>query len=344
MKTTAFSLTLLFLLTGLAYGLQPQLVSVKSDFVPGEKIVFYDDFSDMLGDEPPPHWRVRGAAVELKTDGKVRQLTTARKASVELTPNLTQLPANFTVETDIMWAPPMYNAQVYWYFGPKAGAKSLIVWVSTRSPDSGTMARGGITLRGDSGDLGSGDFQFDLTRSLTLELWMQNGRLRVYTNGERVVDVNQVQLPKIGAAWMELNPYDGPIGLRRVRLAESAPDFSQVISSSGRYVTHGIHFDTDSDRLTPDSGPVMKMVADGLKRNPAMKLLIEGHTDSTGDAKHNLELSQKRAGAVKSTLAGQFGIEENRLAVAGLGATKPISTNDTPQGRADNRRVEFVRQ
>lgn len=312
--------------------------------MPGEKLVFYDDFTDMLGDEPPPHWKARGAAVELKTDGQVRQLTTARKESVELTPNLTQLPANLTVETEIQWAPPMYNAQVYWYFGPKAGAKSLIVWVSTRSPDRGTTARGNITLRGDSGDLGGGDFEFDLTAPLALGLWMQNGRLRVYTNGDRIIDVNQVQLPKITAAWMELNPQGGPIGLRRVRIAESAPDFSTVISSSGCYVTHGIHFDTDSDSLKPDSGPVVKMVADALKKNPALKLLVEGHTDATGEAQHNMDLSRRRAEAVKKVLVEQSGIEENRLTAAGLGAMKPLGTNDTPDGRANNRRVEFIRQ
>lgn len=73
-------------------------------------------------------------------------------------------------------------------------------------------------------------------------------------------------------------------------------------------------------------------------------LLIEGHTDSVGEARHNLDLSRRRADAVKKVLNGQFGVEEQRLATAGLGATKPLGTNDTPDGRANNRRVEFVRQ
>jgi len=108
--------------------------------------------------------------------------------------------------------------------------------------------------------------------------------------------------------------------------------------------TRGILFDTDSDRIKPESAPVVKMIAKGLEANPALKLLIEGHTDSTGDAGHNLDLSKRRAEALKSVLAAQFKIDASRLSTAGLGATKPVDTNDTPQGRAQNRRVELVKQ
>ena len=74
-----------------------------------------------------------------------------------------------------------------------------------------------------------------------------------------------------------------------------------------------------------------------------LKLLIEGHTDSTGDAAHNLDLSKRRAEAVKAVLVGQFQVDAGRLSAAGLGATKPVEPNDTPQGKAQNRRVELVK-
>lgn len=129
-----------------------------------------------------------------------------------------------------------------------------------------------------------------------------------------------------------------------VRFAESAPDFSQTILSSGRYVTHGILFDMDSDCLKAESAPVIQTIARGLETNPNLKLQIEGHTDSVGAASHNLDLSKRRAEAVKTVLVGQFKIDASRLTAAGLGATKPIDSNDTPQGRSQNRRVEFVKQ
>jgi outer membrane protein OmpA-like peptidoglycan-associated protein len=86
------------------------------------------------------------------------------------------------------------------------------------------------------------------------------------------------------------------------------------------------------------------MIASGLQANAGANFLIEGHTDSTGDAAHNMDLARRRAEAVKSVLVSQFGIDAARLTTAGLGASKPVASNNTPQGRADNRRVEFVRQ
>jgi OmpA-OmpF porin, OOP family len=132
--------------------------------------------------------------------------------------------------------------------------------------------------------------------------------------------------------------------VRSVRLAESAPDFSTVISSTGKYVSHGIHFDTDSDRLKPESAAVLKAVANGLDKNPNLKLEIDGYTDSTGDAAHNTDLSKRRAEAVKTVLISQYGVDAARLTSSGFGAEKPMASNDTPDGRAQNRRVEFVKQ
>ena len=85
-------------------------------------------------------------------------------------------------------------------------------------------------------------------------------------------------------------------------------------------------------------------MAQALAANPALKLQIEGHTDSTGNAEQNLDLSKRRAESVKVVLVSQFQVDAARLTTMGLGATKPIDSNDTPQGRAQNRRVEFVRQ
>jgi outer membrane protein OmpA-like peptidoglycan-associated protein len=159
------------------------------------------------------------------------------------------------------------------------------------------------------------------------------------------VDVNQVKLPPIESAHLESDPSDGAkVSLQRVRIAESTPDFSRSISATGRYVSHGILFDTDSDCLKVESAAVIKSVARGLDANPNLKLRIEGHTDATGNAEHNVDLSRRRAEAVKAVLVSQFGVDAARLTAGGFGASKPIDSNDTPQGRAQNRRVEFVKQ
>jgi OOP family OmpA-OmpF porin len=193
--------------------------------------------------------------------------------------------------------------------------------------------------------LNDSDVPVDFSQPVKLALWVQNARLRFYVNGRKVVDANQVNLPPLKTAQLWAEPYaDNKFSYRLVRIAESTPDFSQTIAASGRYVSHGFYFDTDSDRLQPDSAPVIKSIAAGLQKNPNLKLCIEGHTDSTGNAARNLDLSKRRAEAVRTVLVAQFGVDAARLTTDGLGASKPIDSNDTPQGRAQNRRVEFVRQ
>ncbi len=89
---------------------------------------------------------------------------------------------------------------------------------------------------------------------------------------------------------------------------------------------------------------IIQTIARGLETNPNLRLMIEGYTDSVGNAAYNLELSKRRAEAVKTVLVSQFKVDAARLTTAGLGATKPIDSNDTPQGRSQNRRVELVKQ
>jgi OmpA-OmpF porin, OOP family len=109
----------------------------------------------------------------------------------------------------------------------------------------------------------------------------------------------------------------------------------------GIHDSHGIQFDVNSDQLKPESMNILSQIAEALKKKPALKLRIEGHTDSTGDADQNLDLSKRRAASVKAALV-KLGIDGSRLTAEGFGQTKPIGSNDTVQGRAENRRVEFI--
>jgi outer membrane protein OmpA-like peptidoglycan-associated protein len=319
---------------------QPDLAAVKADFVPGEKTLFYDDFTDMTGDEPPPHWKVRGIATQLRVGGGVRQLTAVGDRG-RLTPNIKGIPKNFTLEGELKFEEPG-DLRSNWFFISKDGGEyDLRLVFQSQGTDALRIRLS--TIHDDLADI---EPKVDLTKPIKVALWVQNGRIRVYVNNERLVDVNQVELPVLASADMEIENYGGEksaVGYRMVRIAESTPDFSQVISSAGRYVTHGILFDTDSDRLKPESAAVIKSIARGLETNPNLKLGIEGYTDSTGAADHNVDLSRRRAEAVKAVLVSQFSVDAGRLTAAGLGAAKPVDSNDTPQGRAQNRRVEFVK-
>ncbi len=115
------------------------------------------------------------------------------------------------------------------------------------------------------------------------------------------------------------------------------------LAAEGHVRIYGINFDVDSDHLRADAKPAVDELLDALKANPAWHVSIEGHTDATGGAAHNLDLSQRRAAAVKAALVAA-GIAADRMGTAGFGQAKPVASNDTGIGRARNRRVEIVKK
>lgn len=124
---------------------------------------------------------------------------------------------------------------------------------------------------------------------------------------------------------------------------QAAPRIEQSLKESGRAEVHGIYFDFGSATIKPESEPVLKEIAEAMARNPAWTLKIEGHTDNIGSDASNLELSRRRAEAVKQALAARYRVEPAKLTAAGFGAARPREPNDTAEGRARNRRVELVK-
>jgi outer membrane protein OmpA-like peptidoglycan-associated protein len=304
----------------------------ERDFVPGEKIVFYDDFTDMTAASAPPHWKVRGGAAKLNPAGR---LTLSDR--VKLYPNITSLPGTFTVEAEFV-PTDASGGHIDWVF---ENQDSTFQWAATFQFDPGEIwATLNVNDEGWS-KLGEGRVKIQYGKVNRLAVWYQQARLRLYVNDERAVDLNQLELKGFTRALLDVVS-DSPVELGTVRVAESLPDISEALFSSGKYVSHAIQFETGSDQLRPESMNVLRTVAAALQKQPAMKLSIEGHTDSTGDAARNLDLSKRRAASVKAGLVG-LGVATDRLATDGFGQTKPIAPNDTPQGRAENRRVEFVK-
>lgn len=115
------------------------------------------------------------------------------------------------------------------------------------------------------------------------------------------------------------------------------------LAAEGHVRIYGINFDLDSDHLRADAKPAIGELLSALKANPSWHIGIEGHTDGSGNAAHNLDLSKRRAASVKAALVAA-GIAAERMATTGLGQTRPVAPNDTAIGRAQNRRVEVVKQ
>lgn len=135
---------------------------------------------------------------------------------------------------------------------------------------------------------------------------------------------------------IELTPMD--TGLVTV----DAETMAKGLEDEGRIALYDIYFDSDSARLKPDSDPALQQIAELMKDEPGLKVLIVGHTDSQGSLDYNLGLSRKRAAAVVEALAKRFGVAAGRMTPAGVGFLAPVASNRTAKGRALNRRVELV--
>lgn len=181
-----------------------------------------------------------------------------------------------------------------------------------------------------------------------------------------LVNDRRVQLPAVHARCMSkedeedsefyfLDDPDNPLALAwqlglgnklqiiKISFPTDAPQIEQSLEQSGRAQVYGIYFDFASATIRPESEPVLKQIADALAKNPSWKLRVEGHTDNVGGDASNLNLSRRRAEAVKQALVGRYRVQPDRLTTAGFGASRPEENNDTLEGRARNRRVELVR-
>ena len=130
--------------------------------------------------------------------------------------------------------------------------------------------------------------------------------------------------------------------IKNVRIAEEGVKYYDRFLQDGKIIANGIRFDVNKATLRPESMGVINEIAALMKEHPEVNFSVEGHTDSDGDDAFNQTLSEQRAETVVTTLI-ELGIVQNRLTSKGWGESKPIDTNATPEGKANNRRVEFVK-
>ena len=116
------------------------------------------------------------------------------------------------------------------------------------------------------------------------------------------------------------------------------------INAQGRVALYGIYFDFNKSDVKPESDPTLKEIAKLLADNPSLNLFVVGHTDNVGDFKYNMKLSEERADAVVKVLISKYGVDKKRLTPAGVGPLAPVTSNDTEEGRAENRRVELIKK
>ena len=139
---------------------------------------------------------------------------------------------------------------------------------------------------------------------------------------------------------------DGEIRIVKIEypVASRAAELERTLEKGETVEVYGIYFDFGSATIRPQSAPVLEEIAGILRRHGDWSLDLAGFTDNIGNDSANLDLSRRRTAAVKAELSSRFGISSDRLSTAGHGEASPKATNDTPEGRAQNRRVELTRR
>jgi outer membrane protein OmpA-like peptidoglycan-associated protein len=330
-------------------------------FTRGTRIIFNDDFSkDAVGDFPA-RWTTNksGEVKKLKViEPKFLKIADGSVVSIQLSK---PLPINFTAEFDLILPSDIPVRMASFGFGAKP---NTIDWLLT--PKDGIVFSVHSNIKSFSEGIKFGtqkfssadyklkvfDYKAPVNQIIKMALMVNDKRIRLYIDGKKTVDMPNgfdasfrksiyFNATTHGSADSKLNYFY----ISNIILAEAGTDRrSQVLKDlmeNGSFSTNAIQFATNSDKLTATSNEIIRQIADALIEDETLRLEIVGHTDGDGDADKNLTLSKKRANSVKIKLVS-LGIADARLSTNGKGEAVPVADNKTAEGKAQNRRVEFV--
>lgn len=311
------------------------------DFVPGDKVLFEDNFLDDQDGEFPADWELTaGQAVMNKiNDEPAFKLTEGNYARVN--PRMkteTYLTDPFTIEYDMYYVPGSYGIMTMLESKDNEGNKKE----SSVQVSSSEVVYSGENSFSKSlpGDIQGENFD---NKWHHVAIAYKNKQLKVYVDQYRILVVPDTKQVYESIQFAGIGDEEKPIVFRNVRIA-SGGNMNMIGKkfTESKIVTHGINFDVDKATIKPESMGTMNMILQVMKDNPGVKFEVDGHSDNSGTSQHNLTLSQQRAEAVKNQLIS-MGVDASRLTAKGFGDSKPISDNTSPEGKANNRRVEFVK-
>jgi OmpA-OmpF porin, OOP family len=357
MKTFAGSvLTILLFIHAMNAAAQqdqkPMQTYSKYDFIPGEKVIFFDDFSSENIGDFPVQWNTDGSGEIMTTSlfpGKWLKITNNRSITCLAEP--LDLPDNYTIEFDVVPQKDPSNNGISSY---------CFFIMSTPKPKDlkyGLARPGGTGIKFEfayntyylayysdhspelSGRTTENKQQAD--KKYRISIWVQKERIRVYQDEVKLFDLSKAMSKNFKYNMIRFSA--GVPMVSNVRIATGLPDMRNKLLTEGKLVSYGIYFDVNKDIVKPESYGTLKGIADVLNENPDLRIKIVGFTDSDGADAANLDLSKRRSASVKKELMSNFGIAGSRLESDGMGETQPVAPNDTPANKAMNRRVEFIK-
>ena len=313
----------------------PELNWSKYDFVPGDKVIFEDNLEGEENGEFPSRWDLGEGNIEIASLGG-ENVIMFREYGSEIIPFMKDagsdyLPEIFTVELDA-YIP--HDALSVYFFDRKnqnspKGRTYLDIWGD------------GLEFSPSSSKLPDGEKLNN--QWIHVAIAYTQGKMKAYLNETRLINIPRLSFDPTGISVRALHAGDkSHFYIKNIRIAEGGVKYYDRMMQDGKIIANGIRFDVNKATLKPESMGIINEIATLMKENPEIKFSVEGHTDSDGDDASNQTLSEQRAATVVSTLT-KLGIDANRLTSKGWGESQPLDTNNTPEGKANNRRVEFVK-
>ena len=324
----------------------------KSDFVPGDEIIFDDNFEGEKIGEFPLRWDLLDGYAEMAQQQGRNVIAFTDNGLGQVMPLIKKkwdwLPEVFTVEFDLYVAPmntgdeeettldmsiyfgdrgddSYYNASSFVKFWYREDGSCSLTW-SLLKPDGDNQSSGEKMLGNPvvAGEWNHFAFSFN------------QRAFKGYVNGVRMINVPAMKAP--GYLFFASGAFYRYTGLSNVRIAQGAVPLYDRLTTDGKIVSYAITFETGKADLKPESVIEINRVAKLMQEHPELEFEVQGHCDNTGTDAVNDPLSQQRAEAIVNALVKQ-GIAQSRLTPVGKGSHSPIAPNDTAEGRAKNRRV-----
>ena len=313
----------------------PEMSSYKNyDFVPGDKIIFQSNLAVDQTGSIPSQFTLSTGQLDVQNEDGENAIHIPTGSGADFSPRMTStnyLPDQFTIEFD--------------FKNEKAGLEHLKLRFG--NGEDGNLSDINMAYDGISWTTGSVLPPQDLHVNYDypnqwhhIAVAVNKNQGKIYVDQYRVLNVNNLSGKSPNLNFV-IDGYENSY-IKNIRIASGGIDIDKKVATDGKIVMHGILFDIDQATLKAESMGSINQIFQLLKKDASLKFEIDGHTDNTGDAAHNLMLSQQRADAVKTELVN-MGIDGSRLTTKGFGDTKPLSDNTTPEGKANNRRVEFVK-
>ena len=317
---------------------EPLSAWTKFDFVPGDVVIFDDNLEKELNGEFPSKWDLYYGNVEVAKYGDEKVINFPATENGSIVPLMKNqgdyLPEKFTVEFDVYFSEfcTKYRVEFYDMVNQKQPSGRSFIVIGPQD----------VHVEGFGGtNVSVSDQTYPFWKHISISFNIR--ALKVYYGEKRTSNIPNLRLNPSGLTIVSGQCHAGNQAMiKNIRIAEGSVDLYDRVVTDGKIIANGIRFDSGKATLKPESMGIINSIYKLMSEHPELNFSVEGHTDSDGEDAFNQKLSEQRAYTVMNKLS-EMGIAEARLTAKGFGESMPIKDNSTPEGKANNRRVEFVK-